>query len=146
MLKKHHTEQAQRIAEIVDRAYAELQEINKKIIDISNSLREEKIKEGLIYLKLSVKNGTSYPLWAVLLFSNTNGKPFSKSLGTKLTKKSVRAAHNGRRMQKLIPASKKVTELISRRRKITDTLKSLHMKLGALYPKAKLKKGSVSFI
>lgn len=135
-MTKNDTRQAGMV-ERIGRAHGELEDINNEIIAIAYSLLEERMKEGLIYLKVDRKQGTAYPRWAVVLFSKKDGKSFSKILGAKLTKKTIRRAHNGKRMQKLLLANSKIKELTARRKQISSALKSAHMRLAALYPTRK---------
>lgn len=146
MTTKNDTRQAEMV-ERVGRAHRELEEINDEIIAIADSLQEEKMREGLIYIRISRKDGTAYPGWAVLLYSNTNRKAFSKSLGSTLTKKAIRQAHNGKRMQKLLLANSEIRALTKRRKQISSALKSAHMRLAALYRGTKTKKkATVRFV
>lgn len=144
MTAKNNTRQTDMV-ERISRAHRELESINSEIIAIANDLQEEKMREGLIYIRISHKDGTAYPGWAVLLYSNTNRKAFSKSLGSTLTRKAVRQAHNGKRMQKLLLANSKIKDLTARRKQISGALKSAHMRLAALYPTEK-KKATVTFV
>lgn len=146
MTPKNNTRQTDMV-ERIRRAHEELESINSEIIAIADSLQEEKMREGLIYIRISHKDGTAYPGWAVLLYSNTNRKAFSKSLGSTLTRKAIRQAHNGKRMQKLLLANSKIKELTARRKQISSALKSAHMRLAALYRGTKTKKkATVTFV
>lgn len=109
----------------------ELDKINAQLHEIALKTTQCKMKQGRIYLKLRTKNKQIYPVWAVSLFSSKNGKFFSKEIGTKLTKKTVKNTKNGRHMQQLLELDEELQPLLLRRKRLSRLLISIYMKLAS---------------